>query len=84
MRPEGSECTPPRLARVALRCVVPAARREEVEGDLLELFEERAAEYGAAHARTRYWRDLATVLWEASTDRSSINAPATTAQAPWR
>jgi predicted permease len=67
---------PPGLGRLALRCFIPAGRREEVEGDLLELFTERAAEHGVRHARTRYWRDLATVVWQARTARSTIDRPA--------
>jgi putative ABC transport system permease protein len=63
----------PWLARVALRCFVPAARREEVEGDLIELFEERAAEHSAAHARARYWRDLASVVWQARTGPAAMD-----------
>jgi len=52
---------PPRLARAIVRLVVPVARREEIEGDLLELFRDRVEAHGARHARIRYWHDLATV-----------------------
>jgi predicted permease len=56
---------PPRLASVLIALVVPAARREHVDGDLLELFEERARTEGVGPARRRYWRDVAAILWQA-------------------
>ena len=57
--------TPPLLARAAVRWLVARAAREEIEGDLLELFQERAGNSGVRHARLRYWHDAATAIWKA-------------------
>jgi len=66
-----------RLADAVLRLLVPASRREEVEGDLLELFEERVRTRGAWHARVRYWHDVGTIAWQARTVSPRIRpAPA--------
>ena len=53
---------PPRLASLVLRVFLAAARRAEIEGDLLELFEERTRTDGTAPARVRYWKDVASIL----------------------
>jgi predicted permease len=41
--------------------VVPREAFEEIDGDLLELFESRVEEVGAWRARIRYWHDALTV-----------------------
>ena len=66
MKPE-----PPRLPRLALRLFIAADRREEVEGDLLELFDSRMRQSGDARARVRYWRDVASALWHARYSRTA-------------
>ena len=48
---------PPRLATWLLRRA-PLARLDEIEADLRELFDRRAASSGLRHARRRYWRDV--------------------------
>ena len=48
---------PPRLPRVLLQFVVPREAFEEIEGDLLELFESRVDEVGVWRARVRYYDD---------------------------
>jgi predicted permease len=49
---------PPRLALWLLRLSRHGGRGEEIELDLGELFERRAAASGIAYARRRYWRDV--------------------------
>jgi predicted permease len=49
---------PPRLARLLLRRLVNAERREEIEQDLGDLFAQRVAERGRLHATRRYWSDV--------------------------
>lgn len=53
---------PPRLPRAILRRLVSPARFEEIEGDLLELFESRVEASGPWQARIRYWHDAFTVF----------------------
>jgi putative ABC transport system permease protein len=52
---------PPRLPRAILQSVVPGEVFEEIDGDLLELFEARVEEAGVWRARIRYWHDALTV-----------------------
>ena len=52
---------PPRLPRAILQSVVPREAFEEIDGDLIELFESRVEEVGARRARIRYWHDALTV-----------------------
>lgn len=56
----------PRAARWLLRMSpVPREAREEVHGDLIELFMARRRERGAVHAHARLYRDVVS-LWSAS------------------
>jgi putative ABC transport system permease protein len=52
----------PVLPRTVLRRLVPSERLEEIEGDLIELFQARLEEHGAWHARLRYWQDVASTV----------------------
>ena len=52
---------PPSYAIAALRVCCAPARREEIEGDLHELFQRRAERMGLAHARRRYVLDVADI-----------------------
>lgn len=52
----------PWSARVLLRVLVPAERRAEIEGDLLELAAARR-QNGHAHPQTQLWLDLASLTW---------------------
>jgi predicted permease len=54
---------PPPLARLLLRLRALGHRRDEIEADLLELFEARAERHGERYARRRYYRD-AFSLWK--------------------
>ncbi len=53
---------PPVLPRIALRLVVRADRREEIEGDLLELFHARLSQHGLHRARLLYWLDALSLV----------------------
>jgi hypothetical protein len=68
----------PKLATALLRVCCSPARLEEIEGDLHELFVERAARLGLEHARRRYVLDVFSVglrqLW--SRARGSLLRPA--------
>ena len=57
-RVAGTIVTPPAVARLVLRRLAPAARRDEIEGDFRELFVRRAHERGRAYAARRYWKDV--------------------------
>ena len=48
---------PPRVARGILLRALPADAREDVDGDLHELYARRRAEHGAAAANFWYWRE---------------------------
>jgi hypothetical protein len=48
---------PPRLATWLVRRCCVEGQLEELEGDLLELYERRVRCDGRAHAAARYWRD---------------------------
>ena len=52
---------PPLLARVLLRRLGPAERRDEIEADLLELFRRRVAAGGRLYAWRRYWFDVVSL-----------------------
>jgi putative ABC transport system permease protein len=65
---------PPRGARWLLRHFLPAATREEIETDLLELFALRTQTRGRPYARRRYYADVIS-LW-----RGSLRIPARTRQ----
>ena len=64
---------PPRLARWLLRLQPLGDRRPEIEADLLELFQSRAAERGRRHAARRYYADIAS-LWRRP--RAAVHATA--------
>ena len=53
---------PPVLPRIALRLIVRADRREEIEGDLLELFHHRLPQHGLHRARLLYWLDALSLM----------------------
>ena len=53
---------PPLLARALLRLRLLGERRRDVEADLDELFNQRAAARSVPHARRRYWADVFS-LW---------------------
>jgi hypothetical protein len=48
---------PPRLARWLVEHAVPNDARDDVSGDLIELFHRDSAADGAARAMARYWRN---------------------------
>jgi putative ABC transport system permease protein len=51
----------PRLPGAILRFVVPSHALEDIEGDLVELFESRVEQIGIWRARVRYYHDAWTV-----------------------
>jgi len=53
---------PPRVARFLLRLLPLGERRPDIEDDLMELFDARAARRGARYARRRYFGDVLS-LW---------------------
>ncbi len=53
---------PPRLANALLELCFNTYEVEEIQGDLIELFDRRVAESGAAVARRRYWGDVLRFL----------------------
>lgn len=55
------ELRPPLLGRLMLRLCRLGTRREEIESDLRQLFEERAAVRGYAYASLRYCLDAASL-----------------------
>ncbi|CCH52448.1 Macrolide export ATP-binding/permease protein macB [Fibrisoma limi BUZ 3] len=54
--------TPPRFAQRLLRWFCAPHRLDELEGDLDELFQQRAQEVGLRRARWRYWRDVLSLM----------------------
>jgi putative ABC transport system permease protein len=63
---------PPWLARSVLGALLPSEVREEMEGDLLEGFREKALREGNRNAKVWYWRQvLATRPWAL---RSALNS----------
>jgi hypothetical protein len=57
---------PPPWASALLRRCCRRDRLEEIQGDMLELYERRVAEKGRAHARLCYWRDASLVCLKLS------------------
>ena len=53
---------PPRLARIVLRLFGARDRCDEIEEDLGDLLERRAADRGRLYAWRRYWTDVLTVV----------------------
>ena len=53
---------PPRLAGIVLRLFGARDRRDEIEEDLGDLFQRRAADRGRLYAWRRYWTDVLTVV----------------------
>lgn len=72
---------PPRLARWLLQRALPSDAREDISGDLEELFQRRVATSGARRARVWFWRQCAAFAsqffaermreWRRSADMSS-------------
>lgn len=62
---------PPRLSRRILRALIPAAERETVDGELLELFDERVERDGVRAARRWYRAQVFGFLLRAAPVRSS-------------
>jgi predicted permease len=62
---------PPRLARWLLRLQPLGGHRAEIEADLLELFQTRAAERGPGHASRRYYLDVLSLWRRPRAPRSS-------------
>src|SRR5919112_3997601 len=58
---QGAIVMAPRLAKRVLRLFASADRRDEIEADLDDLFERRAAARGRAYAWRRYWADVLSV-----------------------
>lgn len=58
----GNPLIPPRWANALLALFFNPREREEIEGDLLELFERRTVERGVTYARIRYARDVFSFL----------------------
>jgi predicted permease len=63
------ESQPPRLARCILERALPDDVREEVTGDLREMFDGRRRSIGAAAAARWYWRQSASFTWHFVTER---------------
>lgn len=76
---------PPRLVRRLIARALPADVREDIAGDLGELFHRRAATHGAARARVWYVAEAARVagllLWERARFRRGSSD---SWQAAWR
>ncbi len=53
---------PPLLGRLLLRLAPLGDRRHEVEDDLIELFTRRSRDHGASYARSRYLRDVVSLV----------------------
>ncbi len=52
----------PLFGRALATVVCPRERREEIEGDLEELFHRRVERHGLCPARRLYYRDLASLF----------------------
>ena len=63
---------PPLLARVLLRRLGRAGRREEIEADLLELFRRRVAASGRLYAWRRYWFDVISLAMRHGDRRAPV------------
>ncbi|MGQ0646217.1 MAG: ADOP family duplicated permease [Gemmatimonadaceae bacterium] len=49
---------PPLLARALLACFLPEDARDDISGDLLELYQQRRARAGVTGAHLWYWREV--------------------------
>jgi predicted permease len=65
------------LARLLLRLLTSAERRDEIEQDLDHLFHERAAERGRLYATRRYWSDVLSFRRRPATVVDSMPGAAT-------
>ncbi|HEX8028842.1 MAG TPA: ABC transporter permease [Vicinamibacterales bacterium] len=65
----GHVVRPPTVAAWLITQAVPDPRREELLGDLEELFQVRCLDRGRAEARRWYWRQSASVLADAIRER---------------
>jgi len=61
--------TPPRVARALLRSLLPGDVRDDVDGDLHELYVKRRAERGAAVAVAWYWLVILSFIMRFTFDR---------------
>ena len=61
--------TPPRLARAVLRAVLPDEVRDDVDGDLQELYRARRAAAGTISAATWYWLETFSFIIRFTFDR---------------
>ena len=61
--------TPPRLARALLRSVVPEPERDDVDGDLHELYLTRRCASGVLAAAAWYWLETLSLLMRFTFDR---------------
>jgi hypothetical protein len=61
--------TPPRLARALLRSLLPGDARDEIDGDLHELFLKRRTERGRAVAAVWYWGAALSFIMRFTADR---------------
>ena len=52
---------PPRAARAVLRLLVPVELRDEIEGDLLEVYREKLAQAGRWKAGLWFWKQVASI-----------------------
>ena len=59
----------PFFAALLIRFGRHRGRRDEVEADLEDLFEQRAASHGLRYARRRYWRDVLSLCVPRSEER---------------
>jgi len=61
--------TPPRVARALLRSLLPGDVRDDVEGDLHEIYVKRRADRGAAVAVAWYWVETLSFIMRFTVDR---------------
>jgi predicted permease len=66
---------PPRLATLLLRAFGRRDRRDEIDADLHDLFDQRAAARGRLYAWRRYWLDVLSVTLRRR-ERDSVLVPA--------
>ena len=75
---------PPRLARRLIRWALPEDRRDDITGDLDELFQGRSLRRGRARAHLWYWGEAMIFSWrflaerfrEGSRGRAASGGPA--------
>jgi hypothetical protein len=60
---------PPRLAQWLVRHAVPSDAREDVSGDLIEIFHRDRAAVGDSRARARYWRNAVSCSFRFGAER---------------